>query len=67
MLADERELLLRTGELALDFYEAPDVCRRLHMRGKRSKARWRSLKGVELVEPRGYVAVKDAAVPTNDW
>ena len=51
MPADERELLLRTGELALDFYEAPDVCRRLHMRAKRSKvARWRIGKGVELVE-----------------
>ena len=51
MPTDEREHLLRTGELALDFYEAPDVCRRLHMRAKRSKvARWRIGKGVELVE-----------------
>ena len=48
MPAEERELLLRTGELALDFY---DVCRRLHMRAKRSKvARWRIGKGAEIVE-----------------
>ena len=51
MPAEERELLLRKGELVLDFYEAPGVFRRLHMRGKRSKARWRSLKGAVFVEP----------------
>ena len=51
MPVDERELLLRKGALVLDFYEAPGVFRRLHMRGKRSKARWRSSEGAVFVEP----------------
>ena len=35
--AEERELLLRNGEIILDFYEAPGVCTRMRMRGRRSR------------------------------
>ena len=33
----ERDLLLRDGEIILDFYEAPGVYTRMRMRGRRSK------------------------------
>ena len=51
MPVDERELLLRKGKLVLDFYQAPGVFQRLHMRAKRSKARWRSIQGAVFVDP----------------
>ena len=34
---EERELLLRDGEIILDFYDAPGVYTRMRMRGRRSR------------------------------
>ena len=57
MPVEERELLLRTGELVLElyprFYQAPRGVRFqiLHMRAKRSKVRWRSIQGAVFVDP----------------
>ena len=53
MPVDERELLLRKGELVLELYQSGAGCvpQRFHMRAKRSKARWRCIKGAVLVDP----------------
>lgn len=53
MPVDERELLLCKGELVLELYQSGAGCvpQRFHMGAKRSKARWRCIKGAVLVDP----------------